>query len=172
MRPPGHHAGANGLESDAVSCGFCLFNNIAIGALHALKERSPTVQKVAVIDFDVHHGNGTQAILEGFDDPSSVFFFSIHLYDSDRDCPNCLPSELRPSNGSGGNGGGGKDIGGGLKRPSAPPGIDEFEFYPGTVRQHLSFSLFRLSKRSKRREAEQKLLRTFWGSLSGRSVAG
>ena len=64
-----------------------------------------------------------------------MLFFSVHLYDSARDCPNCLPSELRPSNGNGGNGGGGKDIGGGLKRPSAPPGIDEFEFYPGTVRR-------------------------------------
>lgn len=79
VRPPGHHAGANGLESDAVSCGFCLFNNVAIGALHALKERSSVVKKVAVIDFDVHHGNGTQAIFEGVDDPSAVFFFSIHL---------------------------------------------------------------------------------------------
>lgn len=79
VRPPGHHAGANGLESDAVSCGFCIFNNIAIGAMHALRERSSVVKKVAVIDFDVHHGNGTQAILEGIDDPSAVFFFSIHL---------------------------------------------------------------------------------------------
>jgi acetoin utilization deacetylase AcuC-like enzyme len=79
VRPPGHHAGANGLESDAVSCGFCIFNNVAIGALHALRERSSVVKKVAVIDFDVHHGNGTQAIFEGIDDPSAVFFFSIHL---------------------------------------------------------------------------------------------
>ena len=79
VRPPGHHAGANGLESDAVSCGFCIFNNVAIGALHALREHSSAVKKVAVIDFDVHHGNGTQAILEGIDDPSAVFFFSIHL---------------------------------------------------------------------------------------------
>ena len=87
VRPPGHHAGANGLESDAVSCGFCLFNNVAIGALHALKERSSTVKKVAVIDFDVHHGNGTQAIFEGTDDPSAIFFFSIHLCA----CSLCLP---------------------------------------------------------------------------------
>ena len=57
-------AGRNGLESDAVSCGFCLFNSVAIGALHALQERSAQVGRVAVIDFDVHHGNGTQAILE------------------------------------------------------------------------------------------------------------
>ena len=83
VRPPGHHAGANGLESDAVSCGFCIFNNVAIGALHALREHSSAVKKVAVIDFDVHHGNGTQAILEGIDDPSAVFFFSIHLCEFD-----------------------------------------------------------------------------------------
>ena len=122
VRPPGHHAGANGLEESAVSCGFCIFNNVAIGALHALAigdsdghnglrrssmddnypplgqlpqlqlvsassevangssataaaspaagaaaaaaapaaEAKAKCDRVAVIDFDVHHGNGTQ----------------------------------------------------------------------------------------------------------------
>jgi len=51
VRPPGHHA-----ERDA-AMGFCLFNSIAIGALKALA--SPTIERVAILDFDVHHGNGT-----------------------------------------------------------------------------------------------------------------
>ncbi|PWG61973.1 histone deacetylase family protein [Sediminicurvatus halobius] len=57
VRPPGHHA-----EPDR-AMGFCLFNNIAVGALHARIAHG--VQRVAVVDFDVHHGNGTQAMLGG-----------------------------------------------------------------------------------------------------------
>ena len=55
VRPPGHHAGSAGLVDDAVSCGFCLYNNVAVGALHALRERTDC-RRVAIIDFDVHHG--------------------------------------------------------------------------------------------------------------------
>jgi len=54
VRPPGHHA-----ERDR-AMGFCLFNNIAVGAAHALAEHG--LQRVAIADFDVHHGNGTEAI--------------------------------------------------------------------------------------------------------------
>ena len=54
VRPPGHHA------EKARAMGFCLFNNVAIGALHARAVHG--LQRVAVIDFDVHHGNGTQDI--------------------------------------------------------------------------------------------------------------
>ena len=54
-RPPGHHAGIEKGE------GFCIFNNIAIGALHAIKNGA---KRVAIIDFDRHHGNGTQEIVE------------------------------------------------------------------------------------------------------------
>lgn len=57
VRPPGHHA-----EPDR-AMGFCLFNNVAVGALHARVVHG--VQRVAVVDFDVHHGNGTQAMLGG-----------------------------------------------------------------------------------------------------------
>ena len=56
VRPPGHHATAD------VAMGFCLFNSIAVGALHALSTRG--LERVAIVDFDVHHGNGTQAIFE------------------------------------------------------------------------------------------------------------
>ena len=56
VRPPGHHA-----TRDA-AMGFCLFNNIAVAALHALDKHG--LERVAIVDFDVHHGNGTQAIFQ------------------------------------------------------------------------------------------------------------
>ena len=67
VRPPGHHATPNR------SMGFCLFNNIAITARYLQREHG--VGKVAIVDWDVHHGNGTQDI---FYEDESVFFFSIH----------------------------------------------------------------------------------------------
>ena len=68
VRPPGHHA-----ERDR-AMGFCLFNNIAIAAAHA---RARGVSRVAIVDFDVHHGNGTQWCF--YDDPT-VLFVSTHQY--------------------------------------------------------------------------------------------
>lgn len=59
IRPPGHHA-----ESDQ-AMGFCFFNNIAVGVMHALNSYS--VKKVAIVDFDVHHGNGTENMLRDDD---------------------------------------------------------------------------------------------------------
>lgn len=69
MRPPGHHA-----EHDA-AMGFCLFNNIAVTA-HWLRATG-AARKVAILDFDVHHGNGTQ---HAFYDNDSVLFISLHEY--------------------------------------------------------------------------------------------
>ncbi len=67
VRPPGHHASAGR------GMGFCLFNNIAIAARYA--QRKHGVERVAIADWDVHHGNGTQDI---FYADGSVFFFSTH----------------------------------------------------------------------------------------------
>ncbi|MFZ4122329.1 MAG: histone deacetylase family protein [Caulobacterales bacterium] len=67
VRPPGHHA------EPAQAMGFCLYNNIAVGALHALEVHG--LERVAVIDFDVHHGNGTQALAYK---EARLFFASTH----------------------------------------------------------------------------------------------
>lgn len=69
VRQPGHHA-----EPDK-PMGFCLFNNVAVAARHA--QQSHGVDRVAILDWDVHHGNGTQHIFE--EDPS-VFYISLHQY--------------------------------------------------------------------------------------------
>ena len=69
VRPPGHHA------RPAAAMGFCLFNNVAIAARYA--QRKHAVQRVAIVDWDVHHGNGTQEI---FYPDGSVLFFSTHQW--------------------------------------------------------------------------------------------
>ena len=69
VRPPGHHAEPNR------AMGFCLFNNIAVGALRARQVHG--LARVAVVDFDVHHGNGTQAC---FWDDGSLFYGSTHQW--------------------------------------------------------------------------------------------
>jgi acetoin utilization deacetylase AcuC-like enzyme len=69
VRPPGHHATPNR------GMGFCIVNNVAIGARYA--QRKHGLERVAIVDWDVHHGNGTQDI---FYADSSVFFFSTHQW--------------------------------------------------------------------------------------------
>ncbi|MFU8877867.1 MAG: histone deacetylase family protein [Wenzhouxiangellaceae bacterium] len=67
VRPPGHHAERNR------AMGFCIFNNVAVATAHALEEHG--LQRVAIIDFDVHHGNGTERIFAG--DPRVLFCSSF-----------------------------------------------------------------------------------------------
>ena len=69
VRPPGHHA-----EADR-AMGFCLFNNVAVGAAYLTEVKG--LERVLVIDWDIHHGNGTQHI---FYDTSKVLYFSTHQY--------------------------------------------------------------------------------------------
>ena len=69
VRPPGHHASANR------GMGFCIFNNIAIGARHA--RRKYGVERILIADWDVHHGNGTQEV---FWNDGSVLFFDTHQH--------------------------------------------------------------------------------------------
>lgn len=69
VRPPGHHAIAN------APMGFCLFNNVAVAARHAIQRHQ--LRRVLIIDWDVHHGNGTQDL---FYEDEQVYFFSSHRF--------------------------------------------------------------------------------------------
>jgi len=97
VRPPGHHA------EPARAMGFCLFNNVAVGAARARALHG--IDRVAVIDFDVHHGNGTQAM---FEREADLFYASTHqspLYPgtgaaSERGVGNIVNVPLRPMSGS------------------------------------------------------------------------
>jgi acetoin utilization deacetylase AcuC-like enzyme len=97
VRPPGHHSEPN------VAMGFCLLNHVAIGALHALE--NPAIGRVAIIDFDVHHGNGTQAVFENNPDVMLVSSHQWPLYpgsghSGETGCGNILNLPLAAGDGS------------------------------------------------------------------------
>lgn len=96
VRPPGHHA------TPSVAMGFCLFNSIAVAAAHALDAHG--LSRVAIVDFDVHHGNGTQAIFDG--DPRVLYLSSHQMplypdtgYANERGVGNVVNAPLRPGAG-------------------------------------------------------------------------
>lgn len=104
IRPPGHHA------ERRLSMGFCLFNNIAIAAHHLLDRHQ--LDRVLILDWDVHHGNGTQHIFE--EDPR-VLFISLHGH----------PGIVYPGTGYAHEKGKGKGEGFTINIPILPPGRDD-----------------------------------------------
>jgi acetoin utilization deacetylase AcuC-like enzyme len=113
VRPPGHHA------QPAVAAGFCIFNNIAVGARHALARRG--MERILIVDWDLHHGNGTQEI---FYEDRQVLYFSTHQ------------SPAYPGTGSLEEMGKGKGIGYTINIP-VRPGADD-GFYVRLFREILS----------------------------------
>jgi acetoin utilization deacetylase AcuC-like enzyme len=96
-RPPGHHAEA------ATAMGFCLLNQVAVGARHALS--LDEISRVAIVDFDVHHGNGTQEIFAASADVLYVSSHQMPLYPGsghidETGCGNTLNMPLEPGSGS------------------------------------------------------------------------
>jgi len=97
VRPPGHHA------THDRAMGFCLFNNLAVAAAHAIAEHG--LKRIAIADFDVHHGNGTQDI---FANEPRVLFISSHQmplypdtgYEHERGVGNIVNAPLSPGDGS------------------------------------------------------------------------
>jgi acetoin utilization deacetylase AcuC-like enzyme len=101
VRPPGHHA------ERSRAMGFCLFNNVAVGALHARAAHG--FERIAVIDFDVHHGNGTQDI---FTNDANLFYGSTHQF------------PLYPGTGSRSE----RGVAGNIVNAPLPPGAGSLEF--------------------------------------------
>lgn len=114
VRPPGHHAGIKGRAFNAPSLGFCIFNNLAISAELLLRKG---IKPVFVLDFDAHHGNGTQEI---FYDEEGIIHVDLHQH----------PLTLYPGSGFPQDLGGGEAFGTKVNLPLSPgAGDDAYELY-------------------------------------------
>lgn len=78
VRPPGHHA------SSDTAAGFCLFNNVVIAARYALENYKETCNRILIVDYDFHHGNGVQRLVQ---DDERILYISIHGYDDAKEYP-------------------------------------------------------------------------------------
>jgi ankyrin repeat protein len=131
VRPPGHHAGPGGVVTSANdpngSHGFCLFNNVAVGAAYALTvHRHAGVKRVALLDFDVHHGNGTEACVANTAPSLAKYAFSTPFGEGVQQFPVYKPWHdaddrdnvffARCAGGGSGAGGGGEGRGGERQR--------------------------------------------------------
>jgi len=77
VRPPGHHAGPRGPDDEVCGCGFCLVNHVAVAAYYAVHVKRH--ERVAVVDIDVHHGNGTERCVRETMQEEHVMYASLHL---------------------------------------------------------------------------------------------
>lgn len=78
IRPPGHHASVD------EPSGFCFFNNVVVGAKYALKNYPETCKRVLIVDYDYHHGNGVQTMVDNDD---RIMYISLHAYDDAKEYP-------------------------------------------------------------------------------------
>ena len=81
VRPPGHHVGFNGplVDSCTGSCGFSILNSVMVAAMDIIETRR---MKVAIVDLDIHHGNGSEHIVRRLGRPAELMFVSVHLHDN------------------------------------------------------------------------------------------
>jgi len=89
VRPPGHHIGPDGMTNTEMDydrleyLGNCIFNNVAIAAVYAMEKYPEKIKRVGIVDFDIHHGNGTEKVVEERSNNGNEkwFFASIHGHD-------------------------------------------------------------------------------------------
>jgi len=91
VRPPGHHIGPDGMTNTHMDydrleyLGNCIFNNVAIAAVYAMQKYPETIKRVGIVDFDIHHGNGTEKVVEERSNNTNEkwFYASVHGHDGD-----------------------------------------------------------------------------------------
>lgn len=82
VRPPGHNCGLKGLAKLSSGCGYSILNHIMIGTQYCF-DTYKDIKKIAIVDFDIHHGNGTEELIKQFNKSDQIIYISIHLYYKD-----------------------------------------------------------------------------------------